>query len=110
MRRVWQASKSAVTLREDALRRGDAGHRHAYSNEHEGAFRIDSDTNWVGELCAGADAVFEAFAAAGERACLSAFDVNFPDSVVLIVLRYIGRGAGTLIEEQAGDTEWRSGR
>ena len=66
-----------------------------YANEREVAFRIDSDAHWLGELGAGADAVVEAFAAAGERGCLPALEVDLPDPMVVVVLACIGRSGHT---------------
>ena len=76
-----------------------------YSNEREGAFRIDSDAIWLGELGAGADAIVEALAAAGERGCLLALEVDLPDAVVVSVLRCGGHASQG---ECAGDG--KSGR
>ena len=74
--------------REGATRRCGTG---TYANVRKVAFRIDSDTHWVEELGAGADAVVEAFAAAGKRGGLSAREVDLPDAMVIRVLTCIGR-------------------
>ena len=72
-----------------------------YSNESEGAFRIDGNAIGKMESGAGADSVvlevleailmviIAARAAAGERGCLPALEVNLPDAVVVSVLTCI---------------------
>ena len=61
-----------------------------YSNECEGASRIDSDAIGKIELGAGALAIVEARnAGAGKRGCLAAVEVDLADAVVGAVLTCI---------------------
>ena len=82
-------------------RRGPGCGPGTYSNEREGAFRIDGNAIGKMESGAGADSVvlevLEAMpmviiadrTAAGERGCLLALEVNLPDAVVEGVLTCI---------------------
>ena len=66
-------------------RRGNVG-ASTYANERKVALRIDSNAHWKTKLSAGADAVVEALAAAGERGGLPGLGIDLADAMVFPVL------------------------